>query len=41
VQLIAAAPSIVSFGHDPRDGSVLLASISRGQILRLVRRATP
>jgi len=36
VQQIATAPGIVSFGHDPRDGSVLLASISRGQILRLV-----
>ena len=37
VQQIAAAPGIVSFGRDPRDGTVLLASISRGQILRLVR----
>jgi glucose/arabinose dehydrogenase len=37
VQLIATAPGAVGFGRDPRDGSVLLASISRGQILRLVR----
>lgn len=37
VQKIATAPGIVSFGRDPRDGSVLMASISRGQILRLVR----
>jgi glucose/arabinose dehydrogenase len=34
VQQIATAPGIVSFGHDPRDGSILMASISRGQILR-------
>jgi len=37
VRQIATADGIVSFGRDPRDGAVLLASISRGQILRLVR----
>ena len=37
VQQIAEASSIVSFARDPRNGDVLLASISRGQILRLVR----
>jgi glucose/arabinose dehydrogenase len=39
VQQIATAPGVVAFGRDPRDGSVLLASIARGQILRLVRSA--
>ena len=37
VQQIAEASAIVSFARDPRNGDVLLASISRGQILRLVR----
>ena len=37
VQQIATAPGIVAFGRDPRDGAVLLASITRGQILKLVR----
>ncbi len=36
VRQIAAASGVASFGRDPRDGTVLLASISRGQILRLV-----
>ena len=37
VQQIAEANAIVSFGHDPRNGDVLLASISSGRLLRLVR----
>jgi glucose/arabinose dehydrogenase len=36
VQQIAAAPSVVSFGRDPRNGDVLLASLATGKILRLV-----
>ncbi len=36
VQQIASAPSIVSFGRDPRTGDILLASLSTGKILRLV-----
>lgn len=41
VQQLATAPGIVAFGHDPRDGAVLMASISRGQILKLVRANPP
>lgn len=33
---IANAPGIVSFGRDPRDGGVLLVSLTEGRILRLV-----
>lgn len=33
---IASAPGIVSFGRDPRNGEVLLVSLSEGRILRLV-----
>ena len=36
VQQIATATSIVSFGRDPRNGDVLLASLATGKILRLV-----
>ena len=36
VQQIASAPSVVSFGRDPRNGDVLLASLATGKILRLV-----
>lgn len=33
---IANAPGIVSFGRDPRDGGILLVSLTEGRILRLV-----
>jgi glucose/arabinose dehydrogenase len=36
VQLIAQGDTVVSFGRDPRNGDILLASIRRGRILRLV-----
>jgi glucose/arabinose dehydrogenase len=36
VRQIAEQPGIASFGRDPRTGDVLLASLSTGQILRLV-----
>jgi len=37
VHVIAEVPSVVSFGRDPRNGDVLLASIWDGKILRLVK----
>ena len=37
VRQVAHGESIVSFGRDPRNGDVLLASIWDGKILRLVR----
>jgi hypothetical protein len=37
VELVAKGESIVSFGRDPRNGDVLLASLWDGKILRLVR----
>jgi len=37
VQLVASGDSIVSFGRDPSNGDVLLASFWDGKILRLVR----
>ncbi len=37
VQLIAKGDSTVSFGRDPRNGDVLLASFGSDRILRLVR----
>jgi glucose/arabinose dehydrogenase len=40
VRQIASAPGVVSFGRDPRNGDVLLASISGGQLLRLVPRGS-
>lgn len=40
VKKIATAPSIVSFGRDPRNGDVLLASLATGKILRLVPQRT-
>jgi glucose/arabinose dehydrogenase len=36
-QQIATAPTVVSFGRDPRNGDVLLASFTGNRILRLVR----
>jgi glucose/arabinose dehydrogenase len=42
VRQVAHGENIVSFGRDPRNGDVLLASLFDGQILRLVRNpATP
>jgi glucose/arabinose dehydrogenase len=38
VHQIATAPTIVAFGRDPRTGDILLASLTGGRILRLVRR---
>lgn len=38
VQLIARGDNITSFGRDPRNGDVLLASFSDNRILRLVRK---
>jgi glucose/arabinose dehydrogenase len=37
VQQIAQAEAVASFGRDPRNGDVLLASLGNGKILRLVR----
>ncbi len=37
VRQVAHAENIVSFGRDPRNGDVLLASLWAGKILRLVR----
>ncbi len=37
VQQIATAPSVVSFGRDPRNGDVLIASLATGKVLRLVK----
>lgn len=37
VRQIASVAGIVSFGQDPRNGDVLLASLLSGEILRLVR----
>ena len=37
VQLVGQGQSVVSFGRDPSNGDVLLASIWEGKILRLVR----
>lgn len=37
VQQIASVPSISSFGHDPRNGDILIASLATGQVLRLVK----
>lgn len=36
VRRIAQVPSVASFGLDPRNGDVLMASLATGQILRLV-----
>ncbi len=35
---ILVEPGIVSFGVDPRDGSILMAALSSGKVLRLQRR---
>lgn len=37
VRQIAQGEAISSFGHDPRNGDILLASLGRGEILRLVK----
>jgi glucose/arabinose dehydrogenase len=39
VQQIAEGQTVVSFGRDPRNGDILLASLNGHAILRLVRRA--
>jgi len=37
VRLVANAEAVASFGRDPRNGDVLLASLGNGKILRLVK----
>lgn len=37
IKHIANVPSVASFGRDPQNGDVLLASLSSSQLLRLVR----
>ena len=37
VRQIATEATVVSFGRDPHNGDVLLASLNRGEILRLVK----